>query len=156
MHEKNYGDSGPAEVRATPVASTGSRMPNMDLNDWCVEEKSVVWKYALSSHAHLLGEIDAGRTALVSHHPIESWSGFDSLQLAIQVPCVLHTMQNLDQLLATQTNPLDAEIGSSELSTSCPSHPGSNICAGLHCKGTLPNEFHDQRTTGRAGGHDDK
>ena len=119
-------------------------MPNTDLSDWCIKEKSVVWKYAVSSHAHLLGEIDAERTALVSHHRVESWSGSDSLQLAIRVPCVLHTMQNPDQLLPTQTNPLGAEIVSFALSTSYPSRPGSNIGAEHHCKGTLPNEFLDQ------------
>ena len=119
-------------------------MPNTDLNDWCVKEKSVAGKHAVSSHVHLLGEIDSGRTALVSCHLVESWSGSDSLQLAIQVPCVLHTMQNPAQLLATQTNPLDAEIVSFELSTSYPSRPGSNIGAERHCKGTLPNEFLDQ------------
>ena len=93
----------------------------------------MAWKYAVSSHVHLLGEIDAERTALVSHHRVESWSGSDSLQLAIRVPCVLHTIENLDQLLPTQTNPLDAEIVSFELSTSYPIRTGSNIGAERHC-----------------------
>jgi hypothetical protein len=109
----------------------------------------------LNSHGHFLGEIDVALIALVSRHQIESWSGFDLLRLVIWAPCVLRTMQSLDQLLANQTNPLDAEIGSSELSTSCPSHPGSNVDAELHCMETPPNEFHDQQTIGLAGGHVD-